>query len=247
MEPSACPGQTGGKIRAHTAQSGGIMLFNSISFLIFFPVVTLVYFLIPHKIRYLWHAVSYTHLDVYKRQFYPGIFAYDVPNQVSQLHFREFTSHHPVLHTLYLGICIGIGKQFHSYNLGVAIYTLSQMAVMSAIFAYTCSKLNRWGAPVWVWVLSILYFALHPLNSVFAVSTTKDVLFTGFLLLLIIFLYEMFREPDIFVHSIFLQARFLVTVILMASFRNNGLYAFLLCIPFILMLQKKRRMRLTLI
>lgn len=30
------------------------MLFNSISFLIFFPVVTLVYFLIPHKIRYLW-------------------------------------------------------------------------------------------------------------------------------------------------------------------------------------------------
>jgi hypothetical protein len=179
--------------------------------------------------------------------FYPGIFAYDVPNQVSQLHFREFTSHHPVLHTLYLGICIGIGKQFHSYNLGVAIYTLSQMAVMSAIFAYTCSKLNRWGAPVWVWVLSILYFALHPLNSMFAVSTTKDVLFTGFLLLLIIFLYEMFREPDIFVHSIFLQARFLVTVILMASFRNNGLYAFLLCIPFILMLQKKRRLRLTLI
>lgn len=30
------------------------MLFNSLEFLIFFPAVTLVYFLIPHKIRYLW-------------------------------------------------------------------------------------------------------------------------------------------------------------------------------------------------
>lgn len=30
------------------------MLFNSIDFLIFFPIVTLIYFLIPHKIRYLW-------------------------------------------------------------------------------------------------------------------------------------------------------------------------------------------------
>lgn len=30
------------------------MLFNSLEFLLFFPAVTLVYFLIPHKIRYLW-------------------------------------------------------------------------------------------------------------------------------------------------------------------------------------------------
>lgn len=30
------------------------MLFNSSQFLIFFPIVTLVYFLIPHKVRYIW-------------------------------------------------------------------------------------------------------------------------------------------------------------------------------------------------
>lgn len=30
------------------------MLFNSLDFLIFFPVVTLIYFLIPHKVRYIW-------------------------------------------------------------------------------------------------------------------------------------------------------------------------------------------------
>lgn len=30
------------------------MLFNSLDFLIFFPIVTLIYFLIPHRIRYIW-------------------------------------------------------------------------------------------------------------------------------------------------------------------------------------------------
>ena len=36
------------------------MLFNSFHFLVFFPAVTLVYFLIPGKIRYLWLlAASY--------------------------------------------------------------------------------------------------------------------------------------------------------------------------------------------
>ena len=33
------------------------MLFNSIQFLIFFPIVTLLYFLIPHKVRYIWLLV----------------------------------------------------------------------------------------------------------------------------------------------------------------------------------------------
>jgi len=30
------------------------VLFNSLDFLLFFPVVTLIYFLIPHRVRYLW-------------------------------------------------------------------------------------------------------------------------------------------------------------------------------------------------
>lgn len=34
------------------------MLFNSLEFLLFFPAVTLCYFIIPHKIRYLWLLAS---------------------------------------------------------------------------------------------------------------------------------------------------------------------------------------------
>jgi D-alanyl-lipoteichoic acid acyltransferase DltB (MBOAT superfamily) len=34
------------------------MLFNSFSFLLFFPVVTLLYFAVPHQARYLWLLVA---------------------------------------------------------------------------------------------------------------------------------------------------------------------------------------------
>ncbi|WMJ22944.1 MBOAT family O-acyltransferase [Paludicola sp. MB14-C6] len=34
------------------------MIFNSMSFLIFFPIVTVVYFLIPHKIKWIWLLVT---------------------------------------------------------------------------------------------------------------------------------------------------------------------------------------------
>lgn len=34
------------------------MLFNSYGFLIFFPIVTLVYYLIPHKVRYIWLLIT---------------------------------------------------------------------------------------------------------------------------------------------------------------------------------------------
>lgn len=34
------------------------MLFNSYNFLVFFPIVTLIYFLIPHKIRYIWLLIA---------------------------------------------------------------------------------------------------------------------------------------------------------------------------------------------
>lgn len=46
------------------------MLFNSLGFLIFFPIVTLVYFLIPKKCRYLWLlAASYYFYSCWNAQY----------------------------------------------------------------------------------------------------------------------------------------------------------------------------------
>ncbi len=34
------------------------MLFNSMHFLLFFPIVTFIYFFIPHKFRYIWLLIT---------------------------------------------------------------------------------------------------------------------------------------------------------------------------------------------
>lgn len=34
------------------------MLFNSLDFMVFFPIVVLVYFVIPKKIRYIWLLIA---------------------------------------------------------------------------------------------------------------------------------------------------------------------------------------------
>ena len=34
------------------------MLFNSVQFLVFFPIVTLIYFVIPHRVRYIWLLIA---------------------------------------------------------------------------------------------------------------------------------------------------------------------------------------------
>ena len=42
----------------NTTERFSSMLFNSINFLIFFPLVTLVYFIVPKKLRYVWLLVA---------------------------------------------------------------------------------------------------------------------------------------------------------------------------------------------
>ena len=65
---------------------------------------------------------------------YPGFFVYDAQDELMQVITRNFSTHHPLLHVLLLGGIIPlVYKITGSYNLGIACYTLFQMAVLSCI------------------------------------------------------------------------------------------------------------------
>ncbi|MDO5377359.1 MAG: DUF6020 family protein [Clostridia bacterium] len=109
---------------------------------------------------------------------FPGSFAYDVPFQLRQVFTGEYSTHHPLLHTLLLGGCVALGRALGEINLGAALYTVLQMAGMAACFALTCASIaRRCGARAAR--LSAAFFALYPLHMLFAVNATKDVLFSG--------------------------------------------------------------------
>ena len=167
---------------------------------------------------------------------WPGVYAYDAPYQMYQLlHDHQLMAHHPILHTLFLYGTLSFGERFlGSYEAGMAIYSVLQMLIMSAVFAYVWRCTARWRLSGSLQLLCILAFALLPTHSIFAVSATKDVLFTGAFTLCVAFGLDIVFDPARFFASWKLQLRFCLALFFMFALRNNGFYAFLLFVPFFL-------------
>lgn len=179
---------------------------------------------------------------------YPGLYSYDAPFQLQQYNSGKFNSLIPPLHTLYMGICFSVGKNlFGSDSAGMLIYSLTQMLMMSAAFSYCCYFLAKKNAPVIIQIFSILFFALSPVNQIFVICTTKDVLFSAAFLIVVLFTIDMVMDSKKFFASYLLQVRYILALLLMFSLRNNGYYAFLLCIPFLLIVFRKYFLKIFLI
>lgn len=171
---------------------------------------------------------------------YPGFFVYDAQDEYMQVLTRNFTTHHPLLHVLILGGSIQlIYKLSGSINLGIAFYTILQMTVVSVVFAWCVEKLKLRGMGKTGRTLLTLYFGLCPVLVMFALCSAKDGLFTCALLITVILLQELCREPETFFRhrgKVFLFAAAVLGMILL---RHNGFYAFLVFVPILTVCLRK--------
>lgn len=133
--------------------------------------------------------------------YYPSIFAYDALRQIPHINNTELWSGQPIFHTLIIEFWIIIGKKISSYKLGLILYSLFQMLCMSAIFAYSIekinTKLNNKKISKIFTIILILFYGIIPFNSILSISVTKDVLFSGLLLLLILNMYDIIDNNEI--------------------------------------------------
>ena len=175
---------------------------------------------------------------------YPGFFVYDAQDEYIQVATRVFSTHHPLVHVLLLGgmIC-GVHKLTDSYNLGIACYMVFQMLLAAGIFTFLFSYLRKKGVTRVLRIIGVVWLGLFPTVVMFTLCSAKDALFTLALLLLLVCLLEMGTEAAFF-ESKGWQSLFVVSGMGMMLLRNNGFYAFLVMIPVLLLLQKKRRWRL---
>ncbi|MCM1037895.1 MAG: DUF6020 family protein [Ruminococcus sp.] len=169
--------------------------------------------------------------------YYPSVFAYDAEGQLYQVLAHDYSTHHPLIHTLFLGAFFNLGKElFDSYSAGMAIHSLIQMFLMAMIFGYTLSVLYRERTWRVMRIVLLIFYALFPTNSILALSTTKDVLFAGLVLLHTLALYHLCKEGGRsrrdFLYYVLLS-------VLMLLFRNNAVYAYVFGQPFILYFGKK--------
>lgn len=162
--------------------------------------------------------------------YYPSVFAYDAEGQLYQVIAHDYSTHHPLLHTLFLGAFFRLGGQvLGSYSAGMAVHSVAQMLLMAGVFGYTLSYLYRKGVSMYLSVMLLLFYALFPTNQVLSVSTTKDVLFSALVLLYTIMMWRMTSES--FTKKDWIGYVFISVLLLL--FRNNAVYAYVLSVPFI--------------
>ena len=92
--------------------------------------------------------------------FYPGTFRYDAEPQFYSYLDGMLTTHHPLLHTVFMGWLLSLGNDADSLTLGVALYAGVQMVLMAGIFGVACAWLRKRRAPLGLRLAMLLGFAL---------------------------------------------------------------------------------------
>lgn len=161
--------------------------------------------------------------------FYPGAFVYDAWDEYLQVETGEYTTHHPLLHVLLLGKTVRLGeKAFGSANVGIACYTLFQMVITALVLSYTIEFLRKRNDSKILEYSVLLFYGFFPIFPMYGVCSSKDTLFTVFLLLTLVKLLEFYREEETFLRSKKNTVLYLLAATLMLLFRNNGIYGYLL-------------------
>lgn len=190
-----------------------------------------------------WIGIFVCYLPVFLC-YWPVNFVYDAKYQLQEVINNAYKIHHPILHTLLMGVTYKLGSRLGSVSVGISFYTLIQMLVLSAAFAYTLWYLYRKGVPRAIRVAAFLIYALFPMNSLFAISATKDVLFAAFFLDFIILLLQLCHDGE---RITWKKAILLVLAGgLMIMFRRNAMYAVLVSVPFLVWAIRGKRRKLVL-
>lgn len=163
--------------------------------------------------------------------FYPGSIPTDTSRQLAQYLGPEgaiqLDNHFPYLTSVIFGQLYRLGSFFSSDgSTGVAMLSLFQIALGSAVFGTIIYQINAFTASKCLLILSLLFVALFPLFPTHAVTISKDYLHACLFALFV--LQIMIRIKDCIDDNLTLSiagwpAIFSVALLLCLT-RNNGVY-----------------------
>ncbi|MCR5344072.1 MAG: DUF6020 family protein [Butyrivibrio sp.] len=186
---------------------------------------------------------------------YPAIFMGDTRVQLAQAfnsssynHYdveygaTKLDNHHPLAHTMLMYICVKIGVAVTgSWNVGMFIYTLIQYVFMLACIGYVVKTFvdEKFGDICSIlFMLYVVFAGGHSGRYIFL--ATKDIIYSGFLILFTIGLYKALKEQKF--------GRFIyIGGIGMLAFRKEAFYILLLTIVLCMILALFSRKKLALL
>lgn len=160
--------------------------------------------------------------------FYPGLCIYDLDTQIAQWNSKIFCANHPLLHTLFIGFCYDM---FENRNNGYAIATLIQLIIVDGSMCYGSWYLGKRISKKWMYIILTGFYAIFPVNSLLAISHTKDILFAALGLIFIVDCKRILYGEDLKIVGII---RIVINTTLLLLMRNNAIYAMALTVVFML-------------
>lgn len=171
---------------------------------------------------------------------YPGFFAYDATDELSEVLTGNYVTRHPLAHVLLLGKTVaGIGGLTGSYNAGIAVYVAVQMSWAALLLSWVLQKMEKLGAGKTVCRISFLFLGLFPVIPMYVLCTSKDMPYTAGMLAAMVLLFEMTGDRKQFFDRKGSLAGLGAALFVTALFRNNGFIVFVLMIPVLLLLAGK--------
>ena len=116
---------------------------------------------------------------------------------------------------------------FHSYQAGLALYSLIQITFMALVITFVLYRMVRKKRSKLAGYSLLALLAANPYMQVLALLTTKDVLFGAFFLLTFDFSIDMVSDPERFFSSRIMQAGFFLSAFFSCLFRNQGIHVFI--------------------
>ena len=157
---------------------------------------------------------------------YPGIYGYDAVFQMNYYVTGKIVLQHPIIHTYLLGFCIQtIGEWLGSKELGLLVYSIIQMLILSGAFAFTIFEMSKRNVSVFIRTFFILIFMFFPVNSLMSFSTTKDIIYAATFLILLLMMYKLVNQIELEKNNKFLIG-FIFVAFFNMIFRSQGIYVF---------------------
>lgn len=196
----------------------------------------------PFLYSFIFLSICY---GIYLIAYYPGIINYDNANQIKQvfgIHTKyldavvpisssTLTNFHPIIHTLLLGGVVKFGLNLGNFNFGLFIYTLFQMLIVILIYCYVISYSIKNKCNNLISFITLLFIGIVPLFGFYSITAVKDTLYSVFLLLFSLKIYDFLKKDNFKVSDyVFL---FIVSI-LVCLLRNNGFFVVIFTLVFLI-------------
>ncbi len=183
---------------------------------------------------------------------FPGNATTDSYNQIRQaLGDDPYSNHHPVAHTLIIKLLFNLGLNWfdNNQNAAFATYSIFQMLLLAASFSYFIVTMYKFRIKKIVIAIALAFYALVPYHAIYSITIWKDVWFGGIIIVITTTIWRLIRhfQDGNKKLPIFEIIMLFIFGICMCLFRSNGLYAYILLVPFLFMYFRKKNIAISIV